>query len=471
MNPWINRTRREFPGLYQTMHWLSAGAARAAEQYREELLGRIFDQQDAKAGWAFEGTKLFAHGMSPGCALCGQGKWSCLFINGICNAGCFYCPAPQKEPGVPITSSVEFDQPRDYADYVKRFDIQGVGFSGGEPLMTLDRVVAFLKALGEQVKSPLHTWMYTNGILASSDRLKALRDNGLKEIRFDLSAVDYHLNSLKKAVGIIPIVTVEIPAIPEDLEKTKPLLKVLADTGVNFLNLHQIRCTPFNTPKLINRGYTFLHGPGTAVLETELTALSLVLHALEEQILLPVNYCSFTFRNQFQKAAARRRNGSMVAYPWEDITQPGYIRTMEFCGDPGLVQTLCDGFEKKGKKETDWHVSEKRDRVAVSQRLWPHGDLSGLTLKLTYNAAALRPSASLRYPHAVVCLNPDKEVVIERDNRHPGIMLEAEQIPAFAETFLGQNGGPASQTQPLPEDMEARIRDFEAFCPGLSPYI
>jgi len=179
-----------------------------------------------------------------------------------------------------MTSSIEFERPKDYADYVKKFGIRGVAFSGGEPMISFDRITRFLDLLGRDAPDLSHIWMYTNGILVTTDRLKILRDNGLKEIRFDLSAVDYALDNLKKAVGIIPIVTVEIPAIPEDLERTKPLLKTLADLGVNYLNLHQIRCTHFNLPKLIQRGYTFLHGPGVAVLETELTALELIQYRL-----------------------------------------------------------------------------------------------------------------------------------------------------------------------------------------------
>ncbi|MDZ7777523.1 MAG: hypothetical protein U5L09_18885 [Bacteroidales bacterium] len=53
----------------------------------------------------------------------------------------------------------------------------------------------------------------------------------------------------------------EIPAIPEDYEMMKDLMKEMKEAGVTFLNLHQIRVTDFNYPKLKARGYTILHGP------------------------------------------------------------------------------------------------------------------------------------------------------------------------------------------------------------------
>jgi len=464
----IRQTRNAFPDIYHTMPWLSPGAARAAEALRWELLNEISTHTQAR--WEFAGTKLYTRAISPGCALCGQGSWSCLFINGICNARCFYCPSEQKDPGPPMTSSIEFERPKDYADYVKKFGIRGVAFSGGEPMISFDRMIYFLDILGREVPDLSHIWMYTNGTLVTTDRLKILRDKGLKEIRFDLPAVDYTLDSLKKAVGIIPIVTVEMPAIPEDLERTKPLLKELSELGVNFLNLHQIRCTHFNLPKLISHGYTFLHGPGVSVLETELAALELILHSLKNDIDLPINYCAFTYRQQFQKAAARKRNATLIKNAWEDITATGFIRTMTLSGDPNQTGTVSRYVETRGKKERDW-IADK-DGIILPQSLWPNGlDLSGLTLTVKYHSTALRAAPSMRYPHIPVQLNKDRQVIIEKDNQHPGIRITGPQIPEFAEKFLFPDKPYSNLIQSgLDPVLEEKICNFEKFSPGLAPY-
>ncbi|WP_020585677.1 radical SAM protein [Desulfobacter curvatus] len=464
----IRQTRKAFPDLYHTMHWLSPGASSAAETMRRELLDQISTHNQAK--WEFAGTKLYTRALSPGCTLCGQGTWSCLFINGICNARCFYCPSEQKDQGPPMTSSIEFERPKDYADYVKKFGIRGVAFSGGEPMISFDRITRFLDILGREAPDISHIWMYTNGTLITTERLKLLRDYGLNEIRFDLSAVDYALDNLKKAVGIIPIVTVEIPAIPEDIEKTKPLLRKLVDLGVNFLNLHQIRCTHFNLPKLIRRGYTFLHGPGVAVLETELTALELILHSLDNDIDLPINYCAFTYRHQFQKAAARKRNADLIKNGWEDITSTGFIRTMTLSGEAGTVKNISKHIETKGKKGTDWTAG--KDGITIPRSLWPKSrDLSCLTLTVKYHATSLRATPSMRYPHKPIQLNKDRQLIIEKDDRHPGIQITGPQISAFAAKFLGLKEPYSNQAQPgLDSKLEEKICDFETFSPGLFPY-
>nr|WP_321401010.1 radical SAM protein [uncultured Desulfobacter sp.] len=464
---YVKQTEKAYAGVYETMNWLSSPAAvETATKARQELISAIFHRSGSPAAWQFAETKPYTHGISPGCALCGQGKWSCLFVNNICNARCFYCPSTQNDPGLPMTSSVTFENALDYADYVNQFGIEGVGFSGGEPLMTLDRVLDYLNAVQAHACRPIYTWMYTNGILATEDKFKALRDNGLNEIRFDLSANNYDLSGLEKAVGVIPVVTVEIPAIPEDLDVTKSLTAVLNSMGVNYLNLHQIRCTQFNRPKLVQRGYSFIHGPGVAVLETELAALELIRHTLDHDIHLPINYCSFTYRNQFQKAAARRRNAGLVKKAWEGLTPTGFIRAMSIAGPPERLGPVIARF--RSQEDEAWTVSAKQDRISFDSRLWPLIDFTGLELTVRYHSTALRPEATLRYPFTKIRLNNDKAVVIEKDHLHPGIRLKGDAIPAFARQFLFPSD-PGDKPGGLSPDQEREVSRFENFDPGLAP--
>ena len=214
----ISRIKDEYSDTYDTMTWLTPEKAQAASRVRENLITRIFAHQGKGPEWRFARTKLVTHGMSPGCRLCGSGDWSCLFINGICNARCFYCPSTQNRKGLPMNASLEFKTPNDYVDYVRAFGIRAVSFSGGEPFMTFERVVQYLKALRAKV-----------------------------------------------------------------------------------------------------------------------TALELMRYALENNIALPVNYCSFTFRHQFQRAGAFNRNALLVKASYQDITATGHIRTMGITGEKPAV--------------------------------------------------------------------------------------------------------------------------------------
>ena len=60
------------------------------------------------------------------------------------------------------------------------------------------------------------------------------------------------LKMIRRAVGIIPNVTVEVPAIPEDVQIMKESMLELADMGVKFLNLHQMRMTTYNCSLIVD---------------------------------------------------------------------------------------------------------------------------------------------------------------------------------------------------------------------------
>jgi len=68
-------------------------------------------------------------------------------------------------------------------------------------------------------------------------------------------------------------VTVEIPAVPEEVERLKGLLPRLCELGVTRLNLHQLRLTAHNAEQMLPHGYTYLHGDQPTVLESELAGL------------------------------------------------------------------------------------------------------------------------------------------------------------------------------------------------------
>jgi len=324
----IESNRLEYGLQYDLLAFAGPAQLAAANAERKELLQWL--GQNACIGYA--GTKVDCSGLSPGCRCCGDGGWSCLFVNGRCNGRCFYCPTAQDDDGPPVTNGLAFTSPDDYAAYVAALGFSGVSISGGEPLMTPDLTLAYLNAVRKRCGDDVHLWLYTNGTLLTAGLCSRLRDAGLNEIRFDLGAVRYNLKKLRLAVGCIPTVTVEIPAVPEDEELLKLKMVEMAGAGVDHLNLHQMRLTPYNLDPLTKRGYIFLHGEKVTLLESELCALRMVRFGLEHGIPLPVNYCSFPYKRRFQHAAARRRAALTVCVSGEVVTEPGYLRTISATG-------------------------------------------------------------------------------------------------------------------------------------------
>ncbi len=325
LNDLINLHKKTFRA-YSGLKWINPYEVSGLQEQREKLLDPF------KADALFKGTKPFYNHISKGCELCGKGLWSCLFIAGKCNAGCFYCPAPQGQDEPPQSQGIVFNSASAYAEYVNHFGFKGVAFSGGEPLLELDKVLAYTRELRKICEPDLYIWMYTNGILGTEEIFKQLAQAGINEVRFDIGAMGFRLNQIAKATPYIKNITIEIPAVPEEKERLKSLLLQMAEMGVTRLNLHQMRLTEHNVKKLATHNYTYIPAEQPVVLESELAAFEIMNFARENNLPIGINYCSFYFKNRFQKAGFRKIVANKLARDKEAITEKGFIRKVNAQG-------------------------------------------------------------------------------------------------------------------------------------------
>ncbi|MGW8315295.1 MAG: radical SAM protein [Bacteroidales bacterium] len=362
--------------------WISYGEAIRKEEEREQIIA-AFSQQ---VHWDFKGTKPWINSLSEGCRRCGEGEWSCLFITGKCNARCFYCPTAQDSDDLPTTQQLTFEDPEQYASYLNEFQFRGSSFSGGEPLLVPDRVMTFLSTIRQKVRTDPYIWMYTNGILADREQFKSMADLGLNEVRFDIGATGYSLNAVQKAAGVIPVITVEIPAVPEKADVLKKLLPEMVRMGVSHLNLHQLRLTPYNARHLLQRRYTYLHGERPTVVESELAALDLIRTVDEHSLGIGVNYCGFQYKQRFQKAGFRRKTACR-ALPGKRITESGYAVTLY-----GTDQHLDPGQRISMLQIRD--QMHKRDLVEMDPEKWEEGSKLFRSLIFHFEGSSLAPEGT-----------------------------------------------------------------------------
>ena len=321
LNTIINQTRQNFEA-YPKLKWINPYETKEFQQKRDEIINRFSDAV------LFKGTKPYYNQLSKGCRLCGFGKWSCLFIQGKCNASCMYCPSAQNQDETPSSQGLTFPTAESYAEYINYFGFKGVSFSGGEPLLNTERLFEYLKKIRKNCSSEIYTWMYTNGLLSNEAIFRKLDSIGLDEVRFNIGASNYNLEKIKYAKGIIKNITIEIPVVPEEKNRLMELLPAMIKAGVQNLNLHQLRLTPYNVHKLIKRDYTYIPAEKPIVLESELAALEIMDYAREHHLDIGINYCSFFFKNRFQAAGFRRRVSEKLANDNDEITQNGYIRDL-----------------------------------------------------------------------------------------------------------------------------------------------
>lgn len=334
LNSLTNKNRSQYPEYSDQIKWIGYYEAEEKEEERNQIIQKL----GKKLNWSFKNTKPWVNSLSKGCQLCGQGEWSCLFITGKCNAKCFYCPTAQDQDGIPSTQLTSFDNPEDYVAYLKYFGFKGASLSGGEPLLVFERTLNYIRTIRKEPGDEIYLWMYTNGLLGSKEVYQKLADAGIDEVRFDIGATGYNLKYIALASGIIPNLTVEIPAVPEDFEKIKQVIPELIKLGITNLNLHQLRLTNYNAPKLLKRNYTYLHGEQATVLESELTALKIIEFAVDHNLKIGINYCAFNFKNKFQKAGFRRKIASKFIDTSSQLTENGYLRSLSNNGSSYVIE-------------------------------------------------------------------------------------------------------------------------------------
>lgn len=418
---------KEVGWAYNDLHWFSEEEAERAKEQRNKLLKSL-------SGWitqSFQGTKLHSGPLSPGCSICGNGGWDCNYITQKCSRKCFYCPQDRqvKDESGSISEGFAFQDPMAHISYLKTFQIKGVGFSGGEPLLVLDKLLAHIRAIQREFGSSIYLWVYTNGDFVDSGSLEKLRDVGLDEIRFDLSARDYDLSPVVLSKEYIPTVTVEIPALPEDYDRLKDLLPEMEAIGVNHLNLHQLTTTEHNYKALSQRDYHFLHIPRIPVFESEICALELLLFARQNQIMLPINYCCQVYKNRFQGRDIRARKARIILNGYEEITGAGYIRLLTVPGSTDKIESLAKCLVENRCSSSLWQCNDKRTEIAIHSSLLPYVDRSSYDLSIFY----LDPRIKLKNESAGIFeenIAPDNKLV------HYGIGWSKMAIESWFKLYI-----------------------------------
>jgi len=379
----VDVTRRALGDRYHDLRFITRAEAEAAGARRARMLAAL----KGRAASACKGSKPFLGGLSPGCNRCGRGEWSCLFVGFDCSAGCFFCPGdPPEVPSRahPTADGLVFETPAAFADYVGRMGITAVAFSGGDPLLSLERVLDHLRELRRTVGSHLFVWLYTNGLAATAARLRRLREAGLDEIRINIAAVDYSLDGVELAKRIFDRVTVEIPAIPEDRHRVREVLPEMARIGVAHVNLHQLMLIGNNHGRIRDRGYVLSHGPTPSVVESELAALELMQGVADAGLKLSIQYCATAFKARWLVRAQSARINPHVMGVGDGETETGLVRRSWVEADPveliAVAMTLA-GCDPEGRR---WRPDGSNRRIFLDRALFGAVASRGHSIRVAY---------------------------------------------------------------------------------------
>lgn len=171
-----NNIKNEIGWCYNELKWLTDDGVLRANKIRNKLINSI----SKSILHSYSGSKLHIGALSPGCAICADGLWSCVFINSKCTRSCFFCPQErqQKTERMPIITSIDTNlliaDPNIFIKYLKRFGFKGLSFTGGECLLAFDKLEYFIRKTKKYFGDNLYVWIYTNGDLIDKKSLQSL---------------------------------------------------------------------------------------------------------------------------------------------------------------------------------------------------------------------------------------------------------------------------------------------------------
>jgi len=236
-----------------------------------------------------------------------KGCKSCLLGNGLsairktnkCNAKCKFCydygclndipPIGEGMWEIGGTKFKEEDIDLLLSIYKKP---TGISYVYLEPFMEIEKYYGVVKKFKD---AGVYQHIYTNGISATEETLKALGEAGLDELRFNIGASncsDKVIKNIAIAKKYIPMVGIETPMTPELYEQfTKKKEKILG-TGLDFINFAELHLNPNNIENYEGEElYIYRHGYISPVWSRQLT-LKLMKQADDEAWDIAVHDCS-----------------------------------------------------------------------------------------------------------------------------------------------------------------------------------
>lgn len=377
-----NIVKDQIGWVYPDLRWFTEKGAKLAIKKRDALYASL----SKEVRYSFMRNKIHTGSLSPGCQICGDGYWACLYISSLCTANCFFCTQDRtvKKESIMQDDFSVFKNHSTLINYIQRFHFKGVSFSGGECFLVFDKLLLYVRKIKEEFGKKIYLWIYTNGDLVNEDKLLKLKKAGLDEIRFNISARNYDVRPVALAAKIINAVTVEIPAIPEDFEMVKKCLPKLEKIGVKKLNLHQLMATDCNYKNFVKRGYTFIHSPCIPIFESEITALQLMRYALDKKINLPINYCSEAYKRRRQKRGDRRWLAPLVKDHCEELTDNKFIRSLSIQDSPANIQKIIKILQNNRCQRRLWRLKNTQNELFIHSALLKYIDFKRHGLTITY---------------------------------------------------------------------------------------
>lgn len=307
-----------------------------------------------------------------GCQQCAKGAKMVLFVSGICDAKCFYCPlsAGKKMKDVMYADEMPLSDMHDAILEARMIDAMGTGITGGDPLKYYRRTSDYINMLKSEFGESHHIHLYT--ISGSKRAIDAVAEAGLDEIRFhppeeiwSRMSNSAFKNRIKWSQDNGLSVGIEVPSIPMNEEGMKSLIEFARRMDLDFINLNELEFSETNFEGLLGRGFTVKNDVESGATGSGELAMSMV----KEYKDYAVHYCSAAFKDGVQLKNRLKRRARNVARPIDVITKEGTIIRGIIQGED--LQEIVRELKMTGLDEDMIHLNLLRKRIEVPPWILP----------------------------------------------------------------------------------------------------
>lgn len=274
------------------------------------------------------GEGLYAGQLAKGCTQCLRGAKMVLFVTGVCDMGCFYCPVSFRRNNRDVVYANErlVTGDQDIIDEARGMRALGTGITGGDPLIVPERTARYISLLKEAFGSRHHIHLYTGR--PNLDGLETVARAGLDEVRIHppesiwsrFQGTGFE-KMLKRARELGLRAGLEIPALPGMEGELASLIKSASASGAQFVNLNELEMSETNAMSLRARGYQLANDYSNAVTGSDETARA----AVNGGFTIPVHYCPSRFKDSVQLRERIRRMAGVVRWTGEIVTDDGTL--------------------------------------------------------------------------------------------------------------------------------------------------
>jgi pyruvate formate-lyase activating enzyme-like uncharacterized protein len=281
-----------------------------------------------------------------GCQLCVQGLKSVFFITGLCSSTCFFCPISDEKKNKDVVYINEWPtfEKKNILKEIQLCSSKGVGITGGDPLLKLDRTVNYIELFKKRLGKKFHIHIYLPLNHVNENNLNKLFDSGLDEIRFHPDLDDYkYWEKIKLAKNFDLDIGVEIPVIPNKEKQTKKLIDYIYNK-VDFINLNELEFSDTNYNKILEHGYKAKDRISYAVQGSDMLAKKLMKYIFNNKYNLNVHYCTAKLKDKVQLGKRIKNRAKNIAEDYDILTNEGLLIRGAI-----YLKELIPGFEYRNK--------------------------------------------------------------------------------------------------------------------------